>query len=155
MTTQEKIQKIREECIKVNPEIVKLFFGCVLKRKSVHGEDRGDYQVLDRGSGFHPDKLWVSSRVFGVMSIPNERVGYQEELSVGDIQDNYEIIGRPIRLADVLYMLQQTLFTNQWLKKNDVDDLLYNILLRYDLKNDNLEHQSPETIDFIYNLIKN
>ena len=35
---QDKINKIRQECIKTNPEIVELKFGCKVKHKTMYGK---------------------------------------------------------------------------------------------------------------------
>ena len=102
MTNTEKISAIENKIRGEVPRLMELSFGCLLHRKN-EGKDYGYYQVLENGSGFHPDFLWVSSRVFGKMQVKHNEIGTEEELSVKDITDKFEIIGHPIQLSDLLY----------------------------------------------------
>ena len=55
------------------------------------------------------------------------------------------IQGRPIRLADVLLAISKN---HKWEK-----DIIDNFLTLYNLKDDNLDHQSDETKQFLTNLL--
>lgn len=150
-----KREEIRKKCIEANPSIIALEFGCLLHRTH-EGKDYGYYQILEQGSGFHPEMLWVSSRVFGKIHIDKNETGTEEELSIKDITDKFEILGRPIRLADVLLALSQVGAVTRGGKYliNIVTDGNSHIDYRWNLLKDNIADQSPETIDFLYNLLK-
>jgi len=119
--TNEKIEAIRMACIAVNPEIVELKFGCV-------------YRCKKKGYGH-------------CLTIPMlTKDGPVKRNTEGEfVRDEYikEIIGRPIRLADVLNI-------NRY-----ISDLNVLAIVRFwNLGNDNLLNQNIDTIDFIYDLIK-
>lgn len=143
-----KIKEIRQICIKANQDILKLEFGCLLHRKN-KDKDYGYYQVLEQGSGFHPDFLWVSSRVYGRMLIRGDEIGSEQELSEKDIRDKFEIIGKPIRLADILYAVKKIGYnsTEEWFK------VLGRFIDLYNLLADNIELQSEETVSFIHEVL--
>lgn len=144
MTHKDKLQFIRKKCIQANPSILDLDFGCVLLRR-MDGEPSGHYQVLERGSGFHPEKIWISSRVFGSMTLLSNQIVTETEKSEEEIRNTYEIIGRAIRLADLLYIIEKL--------ELPVDRNWYMFTKTYHLLDDNLEHQSPELISLIYEII--
>ncbi len=103
---------VKKACIEANPDILKLEFGCMLKR-FISEEDSMLYTVLERGSGLRPDRIWVSSRVFGDMLIPKQKVfASSNELSIEEIRDRYEILGREILAQDV-----QKILPNNWYMK--------------------------------------
>lgn len=147
MTTQEKIQKIREECIKCNPEIVELKFGCkVILKDSCPFVNRlimGDSHYLGK-YGYEMAYEWGDK---GKYSSCHE-----------NSDDIKEIIGRDIRLADVLYMISEKYKFQSKPQCIAFNGSFYDngiLLATYNLLDDNLEHQSEECIDFIYNLIEN
>lgn len=67
--------------------------------------------------------------------------------------DAYEIIGRPIRLADVLlaipFKANMGIYADGTFIKRSAGDTGY----EWNLKDNNLEKQSKKTIDFIYNIL--
>lgn len=158
--TEQKINAIREACIKANPEIVKLEFGCEVK-------NRGCKEVLiSKPCEYfsHGDK------VFGLQTTDgNREVGLDEQgyywYGVSDRSVRVEILGRPIRLADVLVMTGKIteingkkinsigvnrsggIFVQESFTKPPTTFCFWNLL-----KND-LRLQSPECIDFLYNLL--
>lgn len=150
-TTQDKINEIRKACIAVNPSILDLEKGCKIYNKNLeqtfvtsYATDIGEegcingYYDTERKNG-----TWIWTRYLG---------------------DNFEIIGRDIRLADVIYainkykssvgyavdscgdfMRSEDIYRNHW-----VDELV-----NWNLLKDSLDDQTPKTIDFIYSLLTN
>lgn len=128
------LQLIKEACYKANPEIKELKFGCeIVAKKSnktltVAGQYEGDPLVLDYFTGF-PQVVVVD--------------GYMNT-------DLVEILGRPIRLADVLFMIGKT----KHVVAVDTDgDFIEATPAEWNLLDDNLDHQSQETLQFIGNLL--
>lgn len=125
ITTQEKAQAITEACIKANPEIVALKFGCVIgfnKRKYQYKSHRDSIHILG--------KYWI---------VVHDSFGERLDTAV-------EIIGRPIRLADV--------FLAYITVGHSIDGKgVYNIFANWKLGEDDLSKQDESTIDFIHNLM--
>lgn len=163
MATQEKINKIRNECIKANPEIVGLKFGCKiiyvnLSNVKTDKEDCDiDYDELNWNKEDECEHIIINDDV-----ISNDKIPVIHRLGIFDAKVVTEIIGRDIRLADVLYMLS-TLHSHMDVVVGTsgrfyYDEGVLGLNIRdcgWNLLDDNLEHQSPECIDFIYNLIEN
>lgn len=131
MTNQEQLQKIREKCIESNPEIVELKFGCELKHNSTKN--------IWKATGKHS---WSD----GVAIVLTDKGIVQWE------KDTYEIIGRPIRLVDVLLAIKSIdyviMFDGTFLDKYDLETGA-----KWNLLKDNLTLQNEETIRFIYELL--
>ena len=139
----DKIKFIQEKCIEANPEIVELKFGCEIKHNA---SPKDDGRYVSEKDGNH----WYCT---------NEGVIYPI------LEEHIEIIGRPIRLADVLMAISSL---NKGNKINDFNKLEYGIsgggfyignCITHDsmdwyLKDNNLENQPEETIDFIYDILK-
>lgn len=136
---KENLQKIKEACIKVNPEIMELKFGC-----------EGNYDG-------NPVKWLRYGMDFQNVDGPNVHVWQMDNGTRYVTPDNniVEILGRPIRLADVL-LATQWKFSNGMV---DADILgsegvyLYDLLHDWNLKDDNLDHQPENTITFIASLL--
>lgn len=138
-TLKQKIADIRAACIAANPSITDLVFGCRIKdwkkgeaiivgvEKYSNGESDCYYQFYNK--------------------IPHPIM----ELSP---YHNWEIIGRPIRLADVLLAVTQIprikMFSQAVIMGAEEPRKIAEI---WDLRNDDLTKQSPKTIDFIHNLL--
>jgi hypothetical protein len=133
MDHQNKLQKVREKIIEAVPEIMELKFGC-------------------RVSGIIAKYTSFPKEIIGtyIGKVPNH------ELLIAD-EDNtlryiypkdLKILGRDIRLADVLRTLRK-IWVEDNLKKswNDTMSLL---ILNYNLEKDNLGDQNEETISFLY-----
>jgi hypothetical protein len=140
----DKRELIRQKCVEANPEIVELKFGCEaeynkdLKMRWVYFGP--DFDNLD-GPDCH---RFV--RTDGVTVFVNNL----------DIK-TYKIFGRPIRLADVLLVLE-TLQKN-W--RTYVHSTFHEFCIvadnkegAWNLRADDLEKQSDETINFLYELLK-
>lgn len=146
--TNEKIEAIRKACIAVNPEIVELKFGCELYYPSypmnaviISDSPTGNGNIrslrTDKGHGFFTDV--VNSE--GTLIRRNMFEG--EEL--------WKIIGRPIRLADVLLVIEDPV-CGAMEEALELIDPSYKHA--WNLRNDNLLNQSSDTVDYIYDLIK-
>jgi hypothetical protein len=135
-----KLDTIRRKCIEANPEIVELRFGCKLRH------DSGDMYTVVR----------------------KERGDWIKTLELGDDDSVMlkfcEILGRPIRLADVLlamrvehseYSVSSAGYFEEWSLNQppDVFHLTANSSARWNLVEDDLTKQSEQTIDFLYELL--
>jgi hypothetical protein len=134
--TNEKIQLIREKCIAANSEIMQLKFGCEV----ISGKTQFRILAIKDGVGLYET----------------------DHGTIGDFTRNTifdEILGRPIRLADVLlasgcntytvpkdrFHSGDLLFSGDWQTGGQIV---------WNLRADDLEKQSEETISFIYELLK-
>lgn len=143
MTNQDNITIIREACIKVNPEIG----GTKNRYKYEKCSECYGYGYLVDPSGEN------ASDCFTCGGTCRERIEWLET-----------IIGRPIRLADVLLAIQDKI-VKQWEKDNARLDTLGNwqpyleemglkTIKKWNLLKDDLTLQSKETIDFLCELLK-
>lgn len=130
MTKEQKIEAIRQACIKVNPSILDLKFGCEI---AVFG-DRGIFLSSFLRS------YYVQ---FGSSSIPQSLIS---------IENTIEIIGRPIELADILMLPD----TEEMKMAPQIGNALalYGFLARKWRLSLPFIEQPEETIDFIYEIIK-
>lgn len=129
---ENKIKEIREACIKANPEIVELGWGC-------------EVEMINNITDIEYTKLVVGD----IVRVNDDRWMHCG-LSTFN-KDSYTIIGRPIRLADVLLAVNEA--DNPHSIDGDKDH--ENVMWKWNWKDDNLNNQSPETINFIHNLLKN
>lgn len=106
--TQQQLAFIKSKCIAANKSILDLVFGCELKRNDQYGTV---YKcVNEHGFACNDEKVWLNSVPFGVMEVERIRIGKDLD---------FEIIGRPIQLPDVLLAIGK--------KKESDDD--YNPIL--------------------------
>lgn len=145
MTREQKIEAIRAWCVKANPDIVKLEFGCKVTKK--------------RGSGniyMAIGEPYALDGAIGCLFLPLDS-GTNSEIRM------IEIIGRDIRLADVLLAMNKIddyavlvsvggNFYKQYIG-GDGDWYTDTLGAYWNLRADNLNNQSDETIDFIHSLI--
>lgn len=123
------LQKIREACIKANPEIVELKFGCEVRLKV-----RGDQGVII-------EALRIPSNGPRGFVYWNKDMGEVRVL----FADDFEILGRPIRLADVLLAID-----TQGKSHHEVNgDECFLCSGLWNLRQDDLSLQSEETLNFI------
>lgn len=153
------LQIIKEAVWKANPSILELKFGCRVKTNIYPS---------------YPISFTVVKEEYKTEVLVC--VAHNEDHELRFIHKDYvKIVGRPIHLADVLLAIKyKERKTNEELKekieslggRKDVEyPLFYNVMMvitKHDmdggefwkLSDDNLDHQSPETIDFIANLLK-
>ncbi len=166
MTRSENIAKIREACVKVNPEIMELKFGCVVQRECDCGlvcKSRVRYvqEGIEYGNG--------KSRGVTIDHMEDSCMGVGVSIMVRDLPSSwnketwgYEIIGRDIRLSDVLYALHK----NYGVSHNMIISCLdsgrfydndeghsYYLKNVWNLLKDRLEDQSDECISFLVDLL--
>lgn len=130
------LEKIRAACIKANPEIVELKFGCFVKNP---------YRERESIAVF----LWKESKIAFLL---HPRFGAEKYL---DGADPLGVLGRPITLADVLLAIGSAAGENYYsvdvngvfFRGNKIDGHHWN------LRQDNLESQSPETQLFLSELL--
>lgn len=128
---EQYIENIRQACIKANPSILDLKFGCQIQ--SDHG----------------------------VGTFVKKQIGTDEYIcffvdTLTTVQPEYvTILGRDIHLVDILNALWKFTDGNYSVFYNgDILDTEDNVVAHWDLKNDSLELQSVETLEFINNLLK-
>lgn len=143
---QNKLEVIKQKCIEANPSIMELGFGCEIEKD---GEIyklavETDLSLFSKTT----ENFWfcVSSKGQAVSLEKNVRT---------------TILGRPIRLADVLLAIREKNKENwlwqKWLDGSHQAKKSIVSLIDYDgwnLLKDNLTDQSQETIDFLSNLLK-
>lgn len=139
------LEQIREACIKANPEILKLEFGCVVQMEGV----------------LTPEAI-IGTLVNEADIVYKIDTATYHNTSLKMIK---EILGRPIRLADVLLAINH----HSWIHDIDVPKVLnlrsdapYQALLlvgtlidKWEKSKDDLTLQSEETIDFIHSVLFN
>lgn len=111
---------------KANPEIMELKFGCEIRGMGFYA-----YGLSDRNNG--------------------DLVGYATSLGRFDGNlNNDEILGRPIRLADVLLAIGE-----KWVmvSNNSFPQQVVEVFNKWNLRDDNLDHQSEECKHFLIDLL--
>ena len=144
-----QLELIRQKCIEANPEIVELKFGCeVILKQSIFGRQKGVHGFV----GATPDGIFI------VFPGDGHQIYCEEE-------NAYEVIGRPIRLADVLLAIFEG---KVYEKINEVPLILDSGLFgtstvghaiktsgySWNLRKDDLNEQSEETINFLAKLLQ-
>lgn len=146
---KQKIEFIRLKCIEVNPSIKDLVFGCELRAKMWNKKAKLQWKkgvLIENGSER------TNPTAFPYIKFDKGTdYGYHE----------IEIIGRPIRLSDI-FVAMKSMNTDQRMAINE-NGTFMNLSEgsehwglcwgSWDLKNDDLEKQSPETIDFLFDLL--
>jgi hypothetical protein len=156
------IKKIREACVAANPSILDLKFGCEVSLD----EPENEKEMA------HPDRIervlvmrTTENNVYLTVEPYSEDVFeiWNDEMEFARV--NLKILGRPIRLADVMATIFTSWNTDENIKKRPLDDDSYTeffkderevvikVVKRWNMLDDNLEHQSPETLEFIANLL--
>lgn len=133
MTRQNLLSDIRAQCVKANPEILKLEFGCeVLVEDEVmvatHWNTSND--TLDV---YAPKRAEALHHTFNL---------YPKE---------WEIIGREIRLADVLLAID--FGVQVYSDHARVDMKSANLLEAWNLSRDSLTDQSTPTLQFLHDVL--
>lgn len=137
MNKEQKIQFIREKCIEANPSIKDLVFGCDVIVKGIANDNPGcEYDIV-------VDDRIKEGRI---------GLGYFGEVPISEL----EIIGREIRLADVLLaMPTNSIFVcaKDGYIGHDEEMIKGHFKVQWNLLNDSLTDQEEPTIDFIYELL--
>lgn len=133
-------EKVREEVVRAVPEIMKLEFGCEIKwrqevwRYVCHGRRPDGENTL---------------MIIGDNKVAN--INEKEEIRLST--DSYEILGRPITIADVLRAMnvKHKEEYSKSLYKVD-DELLVGLIEKFDLTKD-LSGQSEECLSFLAGIL--
>lgn len=126
---------VREAVIKAMPEVLELKFGC-------------EILVETSRAGIQKTTITNFMSAGGFMT-----------LNFGPILEGKitEILGRPIRLADVLLAIEHqinNISLNGPIFDRAAEIPMADILNRWNLRKDSLEDQSEETIEFLYPILK-
>lgn len=140
---EDNIKIIRAACVAANPSILDLVFGCEVAHASGKMTIVSDYYSdLDT-------KLFTLRGEAGNIFRESQKAAKQ----------HYEILGRPIRLADVLVAIKEKSQTIEGLADDKfivfdtgIQRLVYQGL--WNLRADRLEDQSEETLAFVAGLLK-
>lgn len=134
-----KLEYIREKCIEANSEIMELKFGCYIKWKADLNDQEGYVSIVEN---------WISrtdETLRCLMPLGNQGVVSLDHIT--------EILGRPIRLADVLLALDEVssqelvIHMDGELGVNDRAVKWKNTY--WNLLDNDLTNQNEETIDFL------
>lgn len=159
MTRDEKIAAIRAACVEANPAILKLDFGCLVRVGRI---TRGSFShcVLP-GEGLHRDTFICVGRC----RPPTEsKLIFQHQIGFCHVDETevakfHEIIGHPIRIADVLLALQrqiQMVYVDRWGVMEYYpmgQDRKRSVAVQWNLHRDSLDEQDDPCIDFLADLL--
>ncbi len=154
------IEDIRKECIGANPSILELTFGCEIKIEVEIEEWGGERSTYRTDTGILLENPFDEDYVDGdFQTIKYFSRGYFCEYDV--TKEDIEILGRTIRLADVLHIIEVNgdvetpLLTTEgmfvWYNPDTGSIELKNI--HWNLIKDDLVLQSPEAVSFIHSII--
>lgn len=158
----ENIDKIRAACIAANPEIVEPKYGCEVRGMSgALGKTFLIQKFEDAAGGWievYPE-VWEP-----FTDRPIYSVGWR-----GSSAPKFEFYGRPIRLSDVLLAIEYKtrppekymVSTNGIITFRESKEITAQVLnsrflstgVSWNLKDDNLENQSKECIEFLSELL--
>lgn len=120
-------EKLREIIIAANPDILKLEFGCQV-------------EIIDNIK---------TKKYFHILRrIKNEYVLYNSRHDAAFVKksNKLKILGRPIRLADILIAIKKKMFSTE-------DKSTREMINDYNLSFDNLENQSQEFLDKLLEIL--
>lgn len=149
-----KLQELKEVIQKANPEIMDLKLGCEVKLLF----DDSDFYGKVKPYWVDSTIIKVSPKkaVIKVINSPfsNPTFDVQQMLEKKELK----ILGRPIRLADILLACDKK-YPGQFAVVTDMEigmivkEEFVEVLMLYQWKDDNLDHQSQECIDFLHDLL--
>jgi len=129
-----KYEAVRAKIVEACPELMELSFGCKVTLE-------GDWWMVYANTG---DSV-------GICHGSERRFPCKNQID--------EILGHPIRLSHVLRAIADEVDSTACMYPDgafvewDSSGYDYHILFRYDLTKDDLSLQSPETIDFLFNIL--
>ena len=144
--------KLKQVIQKANPEIMELKFGCEILRYKEEPKDRKYKVITDIGFAANKEKVWINSVPFGSMSLPTEILKSELADKTGD----WIILGRPLRLADVLIAMKSKL--DSWTYSVNLDGAFQKkdvtwIMCEWNLQDNNLDNQSEATKQFLIDIL--
>jgi hypothetical protein len=160
----DKITVIREKCIAANPEILELKLGCEVEKLKYSEWDCGRFYVVAETAICNKHKKFdekcYEQENGCVIHDGVEILEWTEEnwWTYRLKQSEIKSLGRPVRLSDVLLAIEEVPKSYKlvldcggrfWeMMKPSPSNMLWN------LRADDLEKQSEETISFLYELMK-
>jgi hypothetical protein len=145
MSRQAKFESIRAACIQASPDITELRFGCELKLVPHLVERVISEPYIPERVGRKLNRENARFVVVGSLDYPS----VTRAVSVNSIVENAHILGRPIRLADVLLAIQA--------KRGRPDARnpeSWKVIHLWNLRQDALAAQSDQCIDCLYELLQ-
>ena len=134
-------EKIKVACIKANPKLMELSFGCEVMAS------------VDLQGAITPSKVTIKQTIYDVDSfdgIPRYH-GKGVQYSSFWRADIKEILGHEPQLSDVLLVIEKLYWSNEFANEAGYDWYVRQLLKRYNLANP-LKDQSEETLKCITNL---
>lgn len=153
MTREHNIAKIKAACVKANQSIMDLKFGCEVEEKPAFGSGF-------RGYTYNGGKVFPYS---GLRANTGDYLflidGGMCHVKESELTSWHKILGRKLTLADVLLALSKKAKEEDEMHKTSVR--LVSLLQRgfgevvgyWILDDDDLTHQTDETLEFIANLL--
>lgn len=147
----EKINYIRETCIEVNPDIVKIQFGCRVDIPLIESESR----IGKVNKGTVIDSFIEKDISWSKYNKTNDKISVYMDSGefrpmIGIKKNKIKILGRPIRLADILLCINLSTYFDYSVSNVYTNEI--SLLKVWNLQDNTLEEQDDETIDFIYRL---
>lgn len=155
---EQNIEVIRKAVIAAQPDIMELKFGCDVYIETLEGYGGGDTINQHRritAKQCHEEQLpmYLVGAYFGERGYIQADFGAIAGMRGSILPNVYrivEVVGRPIRLADVLYSLTKL----PDLEPFDLPGFWIEVIGRYNLRKDTLTDQSDECLAFLANLLK-
>lgn len=161
----ENYEKLKEVIQKANPEIMELKFGCeviapkgsvfiIIGRRLEGSKKLGGHTSVQR-------KYRTPGTVIAIQKDYFEAKLDRSQYVQTFLPQQIKILGRPIRLADVLLAMRGRIKIENGLEMMDVkgtyafSDAQTSLIRPWNLKDDNLDNQSPECKEFLIKLLVN
>lgn len=152
MTTQEKTKAIAEAIQKACPDLMELRFGCKIQRDSGAIERILYVSTNTNGSGYsyktHNSTFFDNNAPVKWQWVDSDGA-YWAKRNGGE---NCLVLGSPITISHILRTFN--FFAGEVLSHSLQKYRKIEILDRYNLKQDTLEAQSPDFIDFLYSFLE-
>lgn len=128
MTSQEKLAAVRQAVIAAVPSIMDLTFGCDTNLGYVVAEDKNGIWLVNLDYLIGGLQLYSKTQM--------------------QFSNNFKIIGRKITIADVLLAMEKQIGHAHWWAKKKIE-----LVGQWDCKTDDLSRATPETVDFLYDVL--
>ena len=143
------LTRVHAAIVKACPDILELKMGC----KMILDGDRHTVLYYDRGGkSFDGENTEYYGQILELHSDENGEVckyGHEDEDYEMPKLSDLQILGRPIRLSEVLRACGLENFGNN----DKIRELIYGYRHSWDFKNDSLDAQSPETLEFLCSIL--
>lgn len=147
------LTEVREAIIKANPDIMKLEFGCRLLDETHQSFGKADpitCLIADEWTKEEDEKPWI-----------DHFREHSNRYTIAEIRKRFRILGRPIRLSDVLVAIQKVPYcaflsvhlSDDRRKKSKIELLSRGRQAWWNLLKDDLSLQPEETINFLHSIL--